>query len=555
MTQEAAGKQWTATEKFKWIKKWFAFHQEHRDKAIEDFCHHENDAVTAMELQSWLITYYRKGDRVFEDRHTNYQKFAAAMAHLVEGQSLASISKNLGVPEEEVAAWSKRALENGEQALAHKYAFRILSMNGGGALSIVTLIMMRRLLEQLPDCLEHVNIIAGVSAGGINGLAMALTPKGKLLRTIELLIRFWSEVAGPMKPETYLNAITGNAPLWTRRHYYAALRKLLKNVVKGTGLDKKNVSDIMISDVQEVREELMVVVPSFSLKRKYARNPFKYFSFLHRPPSVMRELVTPYLKGGQAWADLENLIEKLREHLLAIQKYKWHVTINENYQGFMTVLHAIDQTMKDINSKFKEGCSWGPALHISNSAIFPVHEVLLPFMMGIDVEDNPVLDIMMRTSAAPIAYPVFQGHLDGGIYAADPSPLGVGLARMISDRMGFLFKPKVNIELFSFGIGMGNSYLDVPNPFMGWRQWLLDPENPLILMDVLLGGTYSSPTVELGLDDEDYYYLNAYSDLLENMGSTVAPDIEKLSRIGNRAWVGDAVEWLKVREWNNPTKH
>ncbi|MDJ0835883.1 MAG: patatin-like phospholipase family protein [Acidobacteriota bacterium] len=547
--------QLTATEKFKWIKKWFAFLQEHGDKAIEDFCHHENDAVTAMELQSWLVTYFKKGHRVFEDPHSNYQKFAAAMAHLVEGRSPASISKTLGVPEEEVAAWSRRALTNGEQALEHKDAFRILSMNGGGALSIVTLIMMRRLLEQLPDCLENVNLIAGVSAGGINGLAMALTPKGKLLRTFELLIQFWSEVAGPMKPETYLNAITGNAPLWTREHYYAALCKLLKNVVQGTGLEKKNVADIMISDIHKVNEGLLVVVPSFSLKRKCPRNPIQYEGFLHQTPASMKPFVMPYLKDEDAWADLKDLMEKFRVQLLDAQKCIWRLNItSERYKDDISELLEIAQTIKDIDATFKEGHSWGPALHVCDGPSFPVRQLLAPYMKNIDViEDHPVLDIMMMTSAAPIAYPIFQGHLDGGIYAADPSPIAVGMARMIIDQLSFLYKPKVKIELFSAGIGMNNSYSDFPNPYMGWRQWLLDPENPLLLMDVLLGGTYSSPALELALDEDEYYNLNAYADLLENMGSAVTPDIVQLRKIGNHAWVGDAVKWMKVRGWHNPT--
>ncbi|MDJ0835882.1 MAG: patatin-like phospholipase family protein [Acidobacteriota bacterium] len=550
MIEEPTTKQCSVGEKFMLIKKWFKFNRDHPGKTLEDFCRYEQD-VTTSEFIQWATSFFKYGSRVFQiDSHTNDQKFSAAMEHIVAGRSLASISKEVNVPEDEVARWCTKVLELGAAALEPVNAFRILSMNGGGSLTITSLIMMRRLLEEVPDSLENVNMIAGVSAGGINALALALTPRGRLSKTIELLIQFWSKAILPTNAEVVLNGLSGNAPLWSREQYYEGLVELLRQVVKGTVLENKKVNEIMISDVGKIRENLIVVVASFALKTKFFKNPFSLKSLLK--PGI-REHVIPYLKDKNDWPEVERLANELIEKEFQLQIIEWPVTTSGKQSAFKSyagIIRKINETMKAINSKFKAGFSWGPAIHIAYGKTgLPYFRDQLPLFLGeINLMDNlPVLEVMMMTSAAPIAFPVFQGHLDGGIFAANPSPLAMGLARMLLEKL--LFQSTLPIELLSIGLGFGSSYLNVPNPFMGWRQWLLDPENPLVLIDVLLGGTYTSPMVELGVKLTDYYYLNSYSDLVRNFASSVDPDLKELERIGNNAWIGDAVDWLENRGW------
>ena len=54
-----------------------------------------------------------------------------------------------------------------------KECYRILSLDGGGIKGLVTLTILRRLIEEVPVLLEKVDFIAGTSTGGIIALGLA----------------------------------------------------------------------------------------------------------------------------------------------------------------------------------------------------------------------------------------------------------------------------------------------------------------------------------------------------------------------------------------------
>jgi hypothetical protein len=104
-----------------------------------------------------------------------------------------------------------------------------------------------------------------------------------------------------------------------------------------------------------------------------------------------------------------------------------------------------------------------------------------------------VVDVACRSSALPIVYPIFQSmagtgpaYVDGALIANNPSM--IALARCLTDL------DLSDINMMSIGNGknvLGKSmYLDPPldNGICSWgyRQWLMDPTNPLLLMDMFL---------------------------------------------------------------------
>ena len=112
-----------------------------------------------------------------------------------------------------------------------------------------------------------------------------------------------------------------------------------------------------------------------------------------------------------------------------------------------------------------------------------------------DLELN-VWEAAMRTSAAPTYFPIFQGYIDGGVVANNPSVLGVTKSIVHHPRLN-----PHNIFVLSIGAGCWPSdeslQLGVNGQFdLGLRQWvphlldlLLEGDNVTIdmLMNYLLG--------------------------------------------------------------------
>jgi patatin-like phospholipase/acyl hydrolase len=78
-----------------------------------------------------------------------------------------------------------------------------------------------------------------------------------------------------------------------------------------------------------------------------------------------------------------------------------------------------------------------------------------------------VVDIALRTSAAPTFFPVYQGYVDGGVISNNPSMCA--LAQALEPSTG---KQKLrDIRLLSVGTGYNPKYVPAENEDWGFVQW------------------------------------------------------------------------------------
>lgn len=94
--------------------------------------------------------------------------------------------------------------------------------------------------------------------------------------------------------------------------------------------------------------------------------------------------------------------------------------------------------------------------------------------------DQRVVDVLMRSCAAPTFFPVYQGFIDGGVVANNPSMCALAQA-LHSDTGG---QHASYISLLSVGTGANPRHLDTEDGDWGYAQWL----KPLINI-VLEGGS------------------------------------------------------------------
>ncbi len=85
--------------------------------------------------------------------------------------------------------------------------------------------------------------------------------------------------------------------------------------------------------------------------------------------------------------------------------------------------------------------------------------------------DTLAVDVAMATSAYPVFFPIYKGHIDGGVAAVNPSLCA--LAEALDERTGR--QRLEDVALLSISTGHGPNPIPVEDSGdWGWKQWSLD---------------------------------------------------------------------------------
>ena len=297
--------------------------------------------------------------------------------------------------------------------------YRILSIDGGGVRGVYAAVLLDRLADALPLFLDHVDLIAGTSTGGIIalGLADGLTPSD--------------------------------------------LVKLYKDNVH------KIFDDSWLDDMKDL--------------------------------------------GGLYGADYDN--EKLRDVLKGIFGKKRLASL-----GKRVLIPAFDLDSGKVRGKVR---MWKPKFFHN----FP----------GPDADGNElVVDVALRTSAAPTYFPSYQGYIDGSVAAINPSM--AALAQALDDEAAN--QRLENIHLFSLGTGLNPTYVEGEELDWGFAQWA----RPLITLmsDGVMGvADYQCARVL----DEHYHRLAPV--LPEAVAIDDVSKLDDLIRYAKAVELKDTITWLR----------
>ena len=150
--------------------------------------------------------------------------------------------------------------------------------------------------------------------------------------------------------------------------------------------------------------------------------------------------------------------------------------------------------------------------------------------------DVPVVDVAMATSAYPVFFPIYKGHVDGGVAAVNPSLCA--LAQALDAGTG---KQKLeDVVLLSVSTGHGPNYIEVlDDGDWGWEQWSVDYR--------ILGATMSTdgPLVDYQsarLLGERYHRVDPQFDEPIRFNDVFA--IPKLLRTAMQVDLSATAEWL-----------
>lgn len=154
---------------------------------------------------------------------------------------------------------------------------------------------------------------------------------------------------------------------------------------------------------------------------------------------------------------------------------------------------------------------------------------------GPDSDANErVVDVALRTSAAPSYFPVYQGYVDGGVVANNPSM--AALAQALEPTTG---KQRLErVSLLSVGTGRNAQFLTTEDADWGWAQWA-----PRIIAIVLDGASGVADYECRQLLGQRYHRLNPL--LPERIDLDDVDKLPRLKEIAARVVLDATLDWLR----------
>jgi patatin-like phospholipase/acyl hydrolase len=181
-----------------------------------------------------------------------------------------------------------------------------------------------------------------------------------------------------------------------------------------------------------------------------------------------------------------------------------------------------------------------PTFDLDNQATPPAPQMWKPKFFhnfaGADSDGaQKISDVALRTSAAPTYFPVYQGYVDGGVVANNPSMAAV--AQALDANTG---KQKLaDLRLISIGTGVTPAFVSGDALDWGLAQWAP------ILTDMMLEGGMGVADYECArLLGKSYFRLAPV--LPEPIPLDCADKISSLIEFANQVDITAAVTWLKA---------
>ncbi len=297
--------------------------------------------------------------------------------------------------------------------------FRILSLDGGGIRGIYSMVLLDRIVQQVPQLEGSIHMYAGTSTGGIIalGLADGYTPA----EGIELYRRFGAEVFRDDRFDDLLDL----GKLIGADYSTRPLKRVLKETYRSETLD-------------DLRDKgSFVLIPTF---------------------------------------DLDTVKDGVRS---------WKPKFFHNFPG------------EDSD--------------------------------GAEL----VVDVALRTSAAPSYFPTYQGYIDGGVVVNNPSM--AALAQAMNENHA-----QDEIRILSLGTGRVPQYIRGKNLDWGYAQWA-KPLIPIMFEGSMGVASYQCRTI---LGKRGYYRLDPH--LKKPVGLNETKKMDQLVREAESVDIEDTVAWVRT---------
>lgn len=157
-----------------------------------------------------------------------------------------------------------------------------------------------------------------------------------------------------------------------------------------------------------------------------------------------------------------------------------------------------------------------------------------------------LIDVVLRSSSVPMLHPVYQGHVDGGLFANNPAMNAVIVAH------DFMSATLSDVRVLSVGQGEANHYMSVSHGDIGYQQWLLDKDDPIAILNLVMEANRQATVYHLSrLLEGRFVQLNPIlkADVQPNLGISIDEFAVQQEIIAQEADIDDVLEDLEEIGW------
>lgn len=153
--------------------------------------------------------------------------------------------------------------------------------------------------------------------------------------------------------------------------------------------------------------------------------------------------------------------------------------------------------------------------------------------------EERVIDVALASSAAPVYFPSYRNHIDGGVIANNPSTAAIAFAR---DRRR-ANKAMDDIVLLSIGTGQNPQQITANTTRWGALDWALNYSPTFPLLSVLLDGSVETDTyISSRMLGDRFFRLNPT--IKESIALDDYKKIPALISLGEQYDLTSACKWL-----------
>jgi patatin-like phospholipase/acyl hydrolase len=340
--------------------------------------------------------------------------------------------------------------------------YRIISLDGGGLRTLVSLGVLKRIEQERPGFLDEVQLVAGTSAGSISALILAAAPRPS--EGLDAARDLWFAPGLFTIPfGNRLGALAGQTALTPNEAMAQALTGVL--------------GDKTLGDLKR-----HVVIPAFQLDAP-ARRPWTV------APTRRDWMTAP---TQRAWMDEQ-------------AQRSWRPRAFHNLQG------------KEEEDTFVQ--------------------------MG-----DFLVDLALRSSAAPIVSPVYQGYADGGLFANNPTLAAI--AQVIWARAATMN----NLLVLSLGTGNAMNHMKGYNENWGYAKWLLDHKQPMALLAASIEANVEAIDFQAQMLLPKGNALRVDPPMPFNLGNSVEQQVTNMDQYVKRFDLTSTLKWVDESGWMPPRR-
>lgn len=159
-----------------------------------------------------------------------------------------------------------------------------------------------------------------------------------------------------------------------------------------------------------------------------------------------------------------------------------------------------------------------------------------------------LVDLAMRSSAMPVISPLYQGYVDGGLFANNPTLAAVAQA--------LYAKVTTREDLLVLSLGTGDSvdYLEGYNEDWGWSKWMMDAKQPMAFVNASIEANVEAIEFQTQMLLPPGSNLRVDPLVPFNLGSSVEQQVATMDRVVKRFDLSKALAWVDESGWMPPRR-